>query len=144
MGYKDYKYVTEIQVRFSDIDRLNHVNNACYHSYAELGRVRYLSDVLGNSVDWQREGFILARTEIDHIHPIFLNDTVLCFTRVSKLGNKSLEVRNSIVRKLGEELQECAAIRGVLVAMDYAGNTSIPLPDKWRNLIARFEKIRPV
>src|SRR3954462_11762476 len=98
MEFNDYKHIIPIQVRFSDVDRLNHVNNACYLNYFELGRVRYFNEVLGDSIDWKDEGFILARTEVDHIEPLFLNDAVYCFTRIAAVGTKSITVHNTIAK----------------------------------------------
>ena len=42
-----------IQVRFSDLDVLGHVNNTIYFSYFELARVHYFRELLGIDWDWQ-------------------------------------------------------------------------------------------
>jgi len=139
MNHSDYKHVIPIQVRFSDIDRLNHVNNACYLNYFELGRVKYFNDVFKEHINWNEKGFILARTEVDHIEPIILNDEVLCFTKVFKTGTKSLTVKNTVVKLINGKMIECANGIGVLVAMDYLKNQSIELPLKWIELISKFE-----
>lgn len=139
MNFSDYKHHIRIQIRFSDIDRLNHVNNACYLNYFELGRVRYFNDVFKEHIHWAEKGFVLARTELDHIEPVLLNDTIYCFTKVIKTGTKSLTIKNSIVKQEGGQLVECASGTGILVAMDYVNNHSIELPAKWVELIREFE-----
>ncbi len=141
MKHEDYKHVIPLQIRFSDIDRLQHVNNSCYHNYAELGRVRYFNEVLKHNIDWNLNGFVLARTEIDHVLPVFLNDEIYCFTKVYEFGNKSIRVKNAICRKKENHLEVCANIQGVLVTMDYQKNESIQLPLQWRKLMTDFEKI---
>ena|SRR5437868_384623 len=140
MTYGDYKHIIPIQIRFSDIDRLDHVNNACYHNYVELGRVSYFEKVLKDQVKWDKQGFVLARTEIDHLISLFLEDEVFCGTKVAKIGNKSITVKNSIFKKVNQEFIECAAVTGILVAMDYVNNSSILIPDEWRKLMEDFEK----
>lgn len=139
MNLDNYRHRIPIQIRFSDIDRLNHVNNACYLNYFELGRVRYFNDVFRNAINWKEKGFVLARTEMDHLEPIFLNDEVYCFTRVSKIGNKSLTVSNSIVKIVNEKTVECACGIGVLVCMDYSKKNSMELPGEWIDLVRKFE-----
>ena len=139
MVYLDYKHVIPVQLRFVDIDRLNHVNNACYLNFFELGRVRYFNEVLNSTIDWNKQGFILARTEIDHLAPVFLNDEVYCFTKVIKLGTKSLTIKNTVVKKENGTFIECANGIGILVAMNYLLNESIELPQTWRQLISQFE-----
>lgn len=138
--YGDYKHVLPIQIRFSDVDKLNHVNNACYHNYFELGRVTYFDQIFKDRVNWDKQGFILARTEIDHIRQVYLQDEIYCCTKVIKFGNKSFTMKNTLLKRTGGELVECAAGIGIMVAMDYARNESIPVPADWRTSIEAFEK----
>jgi acyl-CoA thioester hydrolase len=140
MIFEDFKHVTPIQIRFVDIDRLDHVNNACYLNFFELGRVKYFNLVLGNTINWKESGFVIARTEINHIMPLYLLDEVYCFTKIIKLGSKSLTIKNSIVKKINNELVECANGIGVLVAMNYLNQQSIEVPANWKKLIEEFEK----
>jgi acyl-CoA thioester hydrolase len=140
MHLLDFKHFIPIQVRFSDIDRLNHVNNACYLNYFELGRVKYFNEVFKEHINWDQKGFVLARTEINHLESILLNDEVFCYTKVIKIGTKSITLKNSVVKKEGGKLIECANGIGVLVAMDYVTKQSIDVPGKWTELINQFEK----
>ncbi|MDI1355886.1 MAG: thioesterase family protein [bacterium] len=141
MMFDGYKHKVPVQLRFSDIDRLNHVNNALYHTYIELGRVHYLNEVLNRSVDWEQRGFILAHMEVDHLTPIFLTDEVFCFTKVSKVGTKSITLKNAVTKLVHSEWVLCADASSVLVAMDYQDNVTIPLPPEWRRLISSFDNI---
>jgi len=138
--FQDYKHVIPVQLRFADIDRLNHLNNAKYLTFFELGRVSYFGQVLNNAIEWDKNGFILARTEIDHLTTIHLNDEVYCFTKVIRLGNKSLTIKNSVAKKINGEFIEAASGIGILVAMDYVKNVSIPIPENWRKLFEEFER----
>ena len=140
MNYLDYKHVVPIQIRFIDIDRLDHVNNACFLSYFELGRVKYFNQVLNKHINWNDSGFVIARTEINHITPIYLLDDLYCFTKIINIGTKSITIKNSLIKKVGDEFQEAANGIGVLVAMDYLNKVSVDMPVKWRQAIEEFEK----
>ncbi len=140
MNYQDYKHVIPIQIRFIDIDRLDHVNNACFLSYFELGRVKYFNLVLNKHINWNDSGFVIARTEINHMTPIYLLDDLYCFTKIINIGTKSITIKNSLVKKVGDEFQEAANGIGVLVAMDYLNKVSVDMPVKWRQAIEEFEK----
>jgi acyl-CoA thioester hydrolase len=139
MNFQDYRHVIPIQIRFSDIDRLNHVNNSCYHNYFELGRVKYFNGIVHEDLNWIEKGFVLARTEIDHIESLFLDDEVWCFTKVTKLGNKSLTIKNSIVKKGKDGLIESAVGIGIVVARDFVRRESIEIPQEWAEHIKKFE-----
>jgi len=138
--YKDYKHIIPVQIRFCDIDKLDHVNNSVYHNYIELGRVTYFKEILKDKVNWNESGFILARTEIDHLIQVHLNDDIYCCTKAIKFGTKSITFKNAIVKKVNGEFIECAAVMGILVAMDYVHNVSIPVPSLWRELMEAYEK----
>lgn len=140
MPYQDYKHIIPLQIRFCDIDKLDHVNNSVYHNYIELGRVTYFKEILKDKVNWNESGFILARTEIDHLIQVHLNDEIYCCTKAVKFGNKSITFKNAIVKKENGLFTECARVTGILVAMDYVNNVSIPVPTVWRELLENYEK----
>ena len=139
MQFEDYKHCIPLQIRFCDIDKLNHLNNSVYHNFFELGRVNYFNQIFKDSINWDERGFVLARTEINHILPIFLNDTIYCFTKVIKLGTKSITLKNSICKFENNKLIESANGIGILVAMDYLKNESVDVPNEWRNAMQEIE-----
>ncbi len=139
ISFQDYKHGLQIQIRFSDIDKINHVNNACYLNYFETSRVHYFDTVFNGRNNWDEQGFVLARNEINHLHPIHLNDQIFCYTKVIQLGTKSLTLKNAIIKKTENGYVECANGIGILVAMNYKTHESIPLPEDWKDMINAFE-----
>lgn len=96
-----FKHKTRIQIRFKDVDKMGHVNNANHITYFELARMAYFAEVVEGSIDWVRQGIILAHTEIDYKSPILLEDEVWVHSRVSRLGRSSFEVEYVITRTAG-------------------------------------------
>lgn len=135
-----FKHCIPIQIRFNDIDRVNHVNNAMYHTYIELGRVQYFNEVLDRTVDWTSKGFVLARTEIDYKKPIHLRDKVFCYTKLGSFKNKSFSLLSRIT-KLDENGSTiiCAEAVGTLVCMDFEKGSSMEIPELWKSLFLAFE-----
>lgn len=131
-----FKHRIEIQIRFSDIDRLNHVNNACYLNYIELARVDYFNNVFKDQINWGKEGFVIARTEMDYIQPIFLNDHLECYTRITKVGTKSVTIENVLIKNKNQLAANCL---GILVAMNYEAAESKKVPTAWLELLNKFE-----
>ena len=43
MNIKNFKHKTKIIVRFSDLDAMQHVNNATYLTYLEEARIDYFN-----------------------------------------------------------------------------------------------------
>lgn len=131
-----FKHFIPIQVRYIDIDAQGHVNNATFLSYIEQGRVVYLNTLFPNN-DFKKQGLIIARTEIDYFEPIFLDNEILCGTKVSEFGNKSFIFENILIDK--NKQLKCFA-KSVMVCFDYIENCTTVVPDEWKLKINRFEE----
>ncbi|NPA46916.1 MAG: acyl-CoA thioesterase [Chlorobi bacterium] len=126
--------VTEIMVRYRDLDTFNHVNNAVYFSYLESGRLQYNHKYLGNLIDWKERGFILGTNHMIYVHPLFLFDRVRIYTGVGRMGRRSVTFVNLLTNQEGVHV---AYGYSVLVAYDFIRGRSIDVPSSWRE---RFEK----
>ncbi len=134
-----YKHVTPIQVRFADCDMAGHVNNATILTYFETARIDFFHDVIGRDNDWQATGLILAHTEIDYIQPVYLQDKVKAYSRVTRVGTKSFTMENLLVR-LNNGKEEFAAYASfVLVCMNYHEKKTIEIPKEWIEKLELFE-----
>lgn len=129
---KKFPHATPIQIRFVDIDRVGHVNNATVISYFETARVVFLDDVIGKQNDWFGRGLILAHTEVDYLMPVYLDDVVKVYSRVAKVGTKSFDMENVLVKM--QDGKELIAAYGtfVIVCMDYTAHKTIEIPPEWR------------
>src|SRR5688572_12678609 len=97
---ENFKHKVPIQIRFKDVDKMGHVNNANHVTDVELARIRYFEDVVKADGKWSKDmGVILARTEIYYKSPIFLHDNVFVYTRCGRIGTKSLTTEFAIVRE---------------------------------------------
>lgn len=143
-----YRHRVEIQIRFQDVDAMNHVHHANYLAYAEHARLRYYDAVLGTTdTDWHSQnGLIMARTEVDFRKPLMLDDCAAIYTRCARLGTKSFELNWVLARSItssrdatagGEEI--VAEGRTVIVCYDYATQSTVEIPAERRSLIERYE-----
>jgi len=137
---QNFKHKVPIQIRFKDIDRMGHVNNANYLTYIELARVKYFEEVVRMDRRWSPEvGIILARIEIDFKAPVFLHDHISVYTRCARLGTKSLTLEWVVVREKNGAEEVAAQGIAVLVCYDYTRETTVPIPEDHRKAIAAFE-----
>lgn len=114
----------KIQVRFSDLDVMGHVNNSVYLSYFEMTRVHYFKELVGDNWDWKKEGVLLVRNEIDYLKPILLNDKPEVFMYLEKIGEKSISLLYEI--KVNNELHTKG--KSVLVCFNVEIGKTIPVP----------------
>ncbi len=135
-----FGHLLPIQVRFKDIDGVGHVNNACYLSYLELGRIAYFQEITGGKVDWSRKGIILARIVIDYKEPVLLNDEVYVGTCCSRIGGKSFDLSCAVIKKKNGKYFIAASALSVLVCYDYEKAASMKIPPAWKRKLAGRKK----
>lgn len=128
------KHKTPIQIRFKDIDKLGHVNNANHITYFELARVDYFDALAAEDIkiDWVNEGVILAKIEMEYKQPILLEDKLFVYTWVSKMGAKSFDMACSIVKLVEGAEIEVAKGLAIIVCFNYKTNQTILIPEKWK------------
>jgi acyl-CoA thioester hydrolase len=130
-----FRFVHAQEVSFRDLDVFGHVNNAVYLTYLENARIGYLRDVLGiESVEDLL--VIVAKVNIDFRTRASLAETLEIGARVSRIGTKSFDLDHEI---RGPDGRLVAAATTTLVTFDYRGDTTMPVPDLWRERIESYE-----
>ena len=121
---------TEMTIRFADLDKLSHVNNAKYLTYMETARIEYFLDAVGEEVNWSENGIILAKIVVDFIAPLNLDDrTVAVYTKCSRIGSKSFDLSYVIVKTKSRAI----AAKGIttMVCYNYKEKATILIPGEW-------------
>jgi acyl-CoA thioester hydrolase len=126
----------QIQVRFSDLDVLGHVNNTIYFSYFEMTRVHYFRELLGIDWDWQSFGIILVKNEIEYKRSVLLNDRPIIKMITEQIGDKSFVLRyelivNNVLYAIGKSVQVC---------FDAHTKKTISIPAVMREVLKRIEE----
>jgi acyl-CoA thioester hydrolase len=134
----NYKYKTPISIRFSDMDAYGHVNNAVYLTYFEIARSNYWRDII--EWNWNQNGIILGRSEINYLKPLTLNDQIVCYVRTTRIGNSSFDVMHVLVKITpnGEEI--CTTGKTVCISYDYTANKSVPIPKAQRQKMIEYDE----
>lgn len=125
----------KLQVRFSDCDMMQHVNNAVYLNYFEEARIHYFHQIVGQNWDWNKFGIILRKNEIEYLKPILFNEPVEIVVKRLHIGDKSFVLSYDV--SVNNELR--AIGNSVLVSYDNTQKKSTPIPDILRNGLMKFE-----
>ena len=134
--HSDKLFSTNIDVRFSDIDALGHVNNAVFFTYFEEGRKHFSKKVFSVS-DISDFKFIMAHIRCDFLRPIRFNDHVILQMWVKDIGTKSFSFEYRIV-DFSDETRVFAAGESTQVCYDYDKNRSIEVSVKMRERLTRY------
>ena len=122
-----------VEIRWSDVDAYQHVNNAVYATYLEECRDEWVDAALGEAGDaWD---IVLARVAIDFRRELRLDDEeVVVSCALQRIGNSSLTLREEIRTRDGELAAEAES---VLVTRDRELGRSRQLTEAEREAFER-------
>ncbi|MDR0802733.1 thioesterase family protein [Fluviicola sp.] len=124
----------KLQVRFSDCDMMQHVNNAVYLNYFEEARIHYFRQVLGVDWDWNKMGVILRKNEVEYLKPVFLHEPIEIFVYLKHIGEKSFTLSYEV--KVLQEVRTTGT--SVLVCYDSVSKNSIPIPYRMKEALNKL------
>ena len=133
---KLFHHVMPLQIRFNDIDKFGHVNNAVYFQFYDTTKTEYLSTVC-HGVDWSKVAIVVVKIEAEFLSQIKADSHIAGRTRVVKLGNKSFHLEQELIDTDTREVK--SRCLSVMVAFDLERQQAITLPDEWRRTISSYE-----
>jgi acyl-CoA thioester hydrolase len=114
-----------VDVRWRDVDSLDHVNHAVFLTYLEEGRDAFYTATLGGD-----PVYVVARLEIDLRAEVRYPDRrVTVRVEVERLGTTSLTTRETILTPSGEVAAEA---RVVTVRWDAGQHQPVPFTEAER------------
>jgi acyl-CoA thioester hydrolase len=115
---------------------MGHVNNAIYLSYFEMARIHYFRQLLGDNWDWNANGVLLRKNEVEYLLPVLLHEKPDLYVHTVETGTKSFTLSYELL--VGDELRTVG--KSVLVCYDQTTHKSIPLSDAWKNALEKLKR----
>lgn len=130
-----HRYVTDVRVRWSDLDAFGHVNNASTVTLLEEARVDWLFiDAAAHDVQRLTEGIVVAQLDINYKLPIPFGHPVTVSMGLQKLGNAAFTIDYLVT--VHDQLTAVAS--SVLVPVDPATFRPRRLDPTEREYLQRF------
>lgn len=123
---------TIIQSRFGDFDAFNHVNNVSQQQYLDIGRIDFILEHICSDMFCRTTRVILVSVAMDFVSQLTMGAPIEVVTELESVGNKSIKLRQRIVRKEGDGDVVCTTSTSVLVAWDMESQQAVPVLDEWR------------
>lgn len=118
-----YPHVSSAEIRYADLDRQGHVNNAVFATYSEIGRVAFMYDP-ARPLAPDGTSFVIARLLIDFRSELFWPGTVEIGTGVLKIGRSSF----TLAQGMFSRGLLAATAEATIVMVDKQTRRSTPLP----------------
>ena len=127
-----------MQIRFSDIDMLGHLNNGVYLTFMDLGKARYFNDVMGEKVDWHNIKGAVVNLNVNFYAPAYLDSNISVLTAVTSISKHSMTMEQRIVDTDSGEVK-CLATT-IMAGYDIQTASSLPIDPEWRTAISAWEQ----
>ena len=124
--------LTPIQMRFADVDQFGHINNIALQEYFDLGKSDLFAELWRRSKALERVPAIVVKLQTEFLKQLYYGDDLQVQTTLAAIGNKSLTLRQRILR--GQE--ECCRSEVVMVCFNRQQNQAIEVPDQWREFLS--------
>lgn len=131
-----FKHTVPLQLRFNDVDKFGHVNNAVYLTFYDLGKTDYFGSVCPN-VDWERDAIVVVHIDVDFMSQIFSTDHIAVQTAVTAIGTKSFELAQRVIDTESNEVK--CVCRSTMVTYDLIEHQSKALTKEWVDAICAYE-----
>lgn len=137
----EFRHSTDLQIRFSDVDVLGHVNNTVYLAFYDTGKAWFFSSIHEHVIEWSHVETVIANVDCCYVSPIFFGDKVAVFTRCVEIGEHSFRLQQVIAHRESGEIK--SACETVMVCYDALHQQSMAVPAHWREALEKsMEEIK--
>ncbi len=133
-----FKFVTEIDVFWGDMDAFGHVNNVQYFRYFEQARINYQRAIEASMTSKVQGHPILAKTSCEYYYPVFYPDKLWVSVRVSRIGRSSLTQEMKIFSESSKKI--VAEGEAIVVWYDPEKKASMRLSEEMLKALRDFEE----
>lgn len=123
-----------IQLRFSDVDVIGHVNNIIYFQYYDTGKASFMTELLGRSISWDEVDTVVANIDCAFIAPIFWGEKIEVLTACTYLHDKSFKLLQMLRNSESGEIK--SVCETVMVSFDPHTQKAAPLSQDWREKLS--------
>ena len=142
MQQTDFRFSTQLRVRWAEADMQGIVFNGHYLTYADVGITEYFRTLRDANPDAGITGseFFAVRTLLEYQAPASFDDLLDIHVRIARLGNSSMQFAVGIYR------DQALLVTGeiVYVHADMETRRPEPIGQTFREAIHAFEATAPV
>jgi acyl-CoA thioester hydrolase len=134
-----YRFFHPIQVRYVETDQQGHVFFGHYLTYFDVALTEYLKAIDYNYSQFLQTGidFFYVESLCQYRDRAFFDDILHVHARVAKIGNSSFTFEFAIFEADSQRFVASGHI--VAVAVDPSTSKPVPVPETFRQAVARFE-----
>lgn len=133
---RSYRFWTEDNVRFADLDPMNHLNNVASAVYCEAGRADFVTNLWPDCINGKGLNWVIVNINLTYHTPVFYPAKVMIGTQVLNVGKSSVSIAQGLFTK-----QQCFATAvSSIVWFDTETNSSSLLSDDMVQVLQTYRQ----
>ena len=140
MPKSDFKFSTQVRVRWMECDAQGIVFNGAYLGYLEVAQAEYFRNLGFSIYRIAQNGYFdsaVVKADLVFKAPARVDDVLELYARVARIGNTSITLLVEIYPQDSERL--LTLIEAVYVGFYAEAGTTRPVPDAIRALVDHYE-----
>ncbi len=133
-----FHHSLDIQVRFTDVDMLGHINNNALLSYMDLAKFDYFETVNGDFIRSSDLALAVVNINADFYSQSFIHEPLQVWTAVTAMGPKSVHVEQRVINSSTGDTK--AIGRFVMACFRHSTGRSDLLDPAWVSDTEAFEE----
>lgn len=133
-----FRHHIDIQIRFTDIDILGHVNNNAYLQMMDLAKLRYFETITRRPVAAGTIRAAVVHIDIDFFEPTTFDEPLQAWSTITRVGTRSFTLQQRIINP-STGATKCIAT-SVLAGFDPVTQQGAPLEPWLIRAAADFEQ----
>ena len=141
MAKDDFRFKTELRVRWPECDAQGIVYNGSYMDYLEVGQADYFRNLGFSIYGIARKGYFdsaVVKATMEFKSPAYIENILELYVRVSHIGNTSFTIDTEIYHREPDRL--VASTQVVYVGYDAATASKRPMPQELKDIIQHYEE----
>ncbi len=140
MPQADFKFSTQVRVRWMECDAQGIVFNGAYMGYLEIAQAEYFRHLGFSIYKVAQRGYFdsaVVKATLEFRAPARVDHVLELHVRVSAIGNTSLTLEVEIYPQASDHL--LTTMQGIYVGFHPESGTTRPVPQEIRTLVDHFE-----
>lgn len=133
----EFHHRQPIQMRFNDLDALQHVNNTIYLEYMDYAKTQYITQVLEGIFNVFHESLVIVNVNCEYYEISRYGEPLEVLTRIDCIAKHSLVFVQRVINPATGHIKTIA--RTVMVGFNIDKDCKMEIPSNWRMRISAYE-----
>ena len=134
-------YAVRLQPQVADTDMFGYVDYLAFSRWFDRARTTFYQELFPK-FDLKPHGLAVVKVEVEYCANVAVDDVVEIKTWISRIGAKSFDASQELVRKTHDGEEVCAKCRSIFSTLNFDRHKSEPLSEHFLAVLRKYADAR--